>query len=71
MNKLSDESYKSLKHFTKQNNVTDEEMKELNEFINFIDQKINEINLKKDKNFIVNLGKTFKYLIEKEDNNDD
>lgn len=69
MSKLLDESYKSLKHFTKNNELTDHELKDLDQFIKFIDEKIENINSKKDENFIVNLGKTFKYLIEKEDNN--
>jgi hypothetical protein len=70
MSKLLDESYKSLKNFTKNNDMTDSELKELDEFIKLIDQKLIEINSKKDKNFIVNLGKAFKYLIEREDKDD-
>ena len=70
MSKLLDESYKSLKRFTKNNDMTDSELKELDEFIKLIDQKLIEINSKKDKNFIVNLGKAFKYLIEREDKDD-
>jgi hypothetical protein len=70
MSKLLDESYKSLKNFTKNSDMTDSELKELDEFIKLIDQKLIEINSKKDKNFIVNLGKAFKYLIEREDKDD-
>ena len=38
MSKLLDESYKSLKNFTKNNDMTDSELKELDEFIKLIDQ---------------------------------
>ena len=60
---LIDESYNAIKRFTKNNKLSDSEIKDLDTFIKGIQKTMNDIEEKKDINLIVNLGKTFDYLI--------
>jgi hypothetical protein len=70
MKSLLDESYISLKKFTENNELSGEELKDLDDFIKSLSEQLESIETNKNKNLIVKLGKTFKYLIEKENKND-
>ena len=70
MKSLLDESYISLKKFTENNELSEEELKDLDDFIKSVSEQLESIETNKNKNLIVKLGKTFKYLIEKENKND-
>tara|TARA_Y100000389_G_C17062394_1_gene317980 strand:- start:65 stop:280 length:216 start_codon:yes stop_codon:yes gene_type:complete len=70
MKSLLDESYISLKKFTENNELSEEELKDLDDFIKSLSEQLESIETNKNKNLIVKLGKTFKYLIEKENKND-
>ena len=64
LEELVDESYKSIKSFTKNNKLTDEEMTELDAFVKNIQSTLSRIEENKNKNLSSNLGKAFKHLIE-------
>lgn len=66
-----DVSYKSLKYFTKNIDLTEEEEKEINSFVNDINKQIEDIDSIKNENLFVNIGNAFKYLIEEGINKDD
>ena len=70
MKSLLEESYISLKKFTENNELSGEELKDLDDFIKSLSEQLESIETNKNKNLIVKLGKTFKYLIEKENKND-
>ena len=70
MKSLLDESYISLKKFTENNELSEEELKDLDDFIKSLSEQLESIETNKNKNLIVKLGKTFKYLREKENKND-
>ena len=64
LEELVDESYKSIKSFTKNNKLTDEEMSELDVFVKNIQSTLSKIEENKNKNLSSNLGRAFKHLIE-------
>ena len=47
-----------------------QKLKDLDDFIKSLSEQLESIETNKNKNLIVKLGKTFKYLIEKENKND-
>ena len=69
-NNFIDESYLTLKHFTKNANFSAEEEKDLNSFVKQLELQIANIE-KINSNLIVNLGKAFNYLIEEGVDKDD
>jgi ribosomal protein S13 len=61
---LVDESYKSIKSFTKNNQLTEEELSDIDLFVKDIQKIMNNLEEKKDKNLTKSLGEIFKNLIE-------
>jgi ribosomal protein S13 len=61
---LVDESYKSIKSFTKNNQLTEEELSAIDLFVKDIQKIMNNLEEKKDKNLTKSLGEIFKNLIE-------
>ena len=59
---LIDESYKSIKKFTKNNKLSDVDLKELDEYVKSIELIINNIQVK-DDNVKKNIGQLFEQLI--------
>ena len=64
IDKILDESYKSINKFTDYNKFTDQEKKEIDVFFNEIKILIKNIDQKKDKKFNVNLYESFKNIID-------
>lgn len=65
-----DESYKTLKDFTDNLELSEEDYKDIDKFVKELNNTIKVIS-EKNKNLIVNFGKSFKYLIDegvKDDN---
>ena len=69
-NNFIDESYNTLKEFTKESDFSSEELLDIDEFVKNINKTIEDIS-DKNKKLIVNFGKAFKYIIEEGVNKDD
>lgn len=61
---LIDESYRSIKKFTKSNKLSDSDLKELDEYVKSIEFIFNNIQIK-DDNIKKNISVLFDHLIKK------
>ena len=60
---LVDESYKSIKSFTKNNELTKDELTELDKFVKDMQSLMDDIEEEKEKLSLSHLGKAFNELI--------
>jgi len=63
-NNFIDNSNETLKYFTKNLELSKEDISELDKFVKDINKTIKDTNVNIDEKLIVNIGKAFKYLIE-------
>jgi hypothetical protein len=63
-NNFIDNSNETLKYFTKNLELSKEDISELDIFVKDINKTIKDTNVNIDEKLIVNIGKAFKYLIE-------
>ena len=61
---LVDESYKSIKSFTKNNQLTKDELVEIDKFVKEIQSLMNNIEEEKEKLSLIKLGEAFNAIIE-------